>query len=117
MSFSDCGHVPRHGRRLRRDLPRPGRPLGILTSYLFSAYLAGLLNVEVSTYIPPLWVFGLETLVGLGVPVLAGLLPVLAGTRVTVREALGDKGIARRRRGPRSHRPRGWANHGLPGRS
>ena len=71
-----------------------GVPLGILTSYVFSAYLAGLLNVEVSTYIPPAWVFGLQAAVGLGVPILAGVLPVLAGTRVTVREALGAEGIA-----------------------
>jgi putative ABC transport system permease protein len=70
-----------------------GVPLGILGSYELSAYLAGLIDVDVSSYVPPPHVFGIEAAVGLAVPVLAGLWPVLAGTRVTVRAALSAEGI------------------------
>jgi putative ABC transport system permease protein len=65
-----------------------GVPLGILASYQFSADLAGRIDIDVSSYLPPAYVFGIEGAVGRTVPVLAGLYPVLAGTRVTVREAL-----------------------------
>jgi putative ABC transport system permease protein len=70
-----------------------GVPLGMLASYELSAYLAGIIDVEVTSFVPPPYVFGLEAAVGLAVPVLAGLWPTLAGTRVSVREALNAEGI------------------------
>jgi len=70
-----------------------GVPLGIVASAAFTSYLANLLNIDVTTYMPSLSVFGTEAVVGIAVPVFAGLWPVLAGVRITVREALNAEGI------------------------
>ena len=72
-----------------------GIPLGILASSAFTEYMAALLNFDVSSYVPPLYVFGIEAAVGLAVPVLAALWPVTAGTRVTVRAALSPEGMGK----------------------
>jgi len=55
--------------------------------------LAGFLNVNILSFAPPAWIFGLEFLVAVFVPLLAAFVPVVAGTRMTVREAVSDYGI------------------------
>jgi putative ABC transport system permease protein len=70
-----------------------GVPLGILGASAFSTYMARLINFNIQSFAPPWYVFAVQATVGLAVPVLAGLWPVLAGTRVTVRAALGAEGI------------------------
>ncbi|HUX87783.1 MAG TPA: FtsX-like permease family protein [Chloroflexota bacterium] len=72
-----------------------GVPLGVLACYSFTRYMANLINFDVQSYLPPWYVFGIQAVVGLAVPVLAALWPVIAGTRVTVREALNTEGIAK----------------------
>jgi putative ABC transport system permease protein len=55
--------------------------------------LADFLNANIMNFNPPLWVLGLQTGAALGVPLLAALIPIIAGTRTTVREAISDYGI------------------------
>lgn len=66
-------------------------------SFLGARGLAGLIgdlnNYKITDYSAPWWVFALQGIIGLVVPVLAALGPVLGGTRHTVREALDSKGI------------------------
>jgi len=69
-------------------------PLGALGAYGLTVFTATLVNFDVSTFFAPPEVVVLEVGVGLVVPLLAALVPIWAGTRVTVREALGGTGIA-----------------------
>jgi len=69
-------------------------PLGILGSRLLCRYMAVFLNFDIASFAVPAWVYVLEALVGLLVPLLAAAYPVARGTRISVREALGDYGVA-----------------------
>ncbi len=70
-----------------------GVPLGALGARANINFIAGLMNYDiVNFYVPPL-VIVIQVAVGLLVPFLAALYPVIAGTRVTVREALTDYGL------------------------
>ena len=62
-----------------------------------SQYLAGFINVEFPEFGIPPRVLVIEILVGILVPLLAALVPVFRGTRITVREALADYGIGKGR--------------------
>lgn len=73
-------------------------PLGALGAHMFVGVFAGLLNFDARTSLP-LNVLGLELAVGLLVPLLAALWPILAGTRITVREAIGSYGVGKGRFG------------------
>ena len=74
-------------------------PLAALTTSQTAQLLAGFLNVTFPDYSIPPEVLGAEAFVGIVVPMLAALYPVLRGTRVTVREALSDYGAADRKFG------------------
>ena len=69
-------------------------PLGIWGSRVLCRYLAVFLNFDVASFAVPAWVYLLEALVGLLVPLLAAAYPVARGTRIPVREALDDYGVA-----------------------
>ena len=66
-------------------------PLGGQAAYALSAYIANMINFNLLGYrIVPL-AFAIQIIVGLAVPLLAGLGPVLNGSRITVLRALsGD---------------------------
>ena len=66
-------------------------PLGGQGAYALSAYIANMINFNLMGYrIVPL-AFAIQIIVGLAVPLLAGLGPVLNGSRITVLRALsGD---------------------------
>jgi putative ABC transport system permease protein len=68
-------------------------PLGALGAYVFTKYLAQLINFDVLDYTTPLSVLELEIGAGLVVPLLAALWPVLGGARVTVRAAISSYGL------------------------
>ncbi len=76
-----------------------GVPLGILGARVFSAYMAHLINFDLTNFRIPPYVFALEAAVGLVIPLLAALYPVIAGARVTVREALSSHGLGNGRFG------------------
>jgi putative ABC transport system permease protein len=72
-----------------------GVPLGVIGAYGFSSYLVNALNFDAATLFPPLYVFVMQVAVGLMVPVLAALYPVIGGTRITVREALSSYHVSK----------------------
>jgi putative ABC transport system permease protein len=71
-------------------------PIGALGAWGFTVFTAGLANFDVHDFGVPIDVLLLEVAVGLLVPLLAALVPVWRGVRVTVREALATTGITDR---------------------
>ena len=69
-------------------------PLAMWGSRVLCRYLAVFLNFDIASVAVPAWVYLLEALVGLLVPLLAAANPVARGTRIPVREALADYGVA-----------------------
>jgi putative ABC transport system permease protein len=69
-------------------------PLGMWGSRVLCRYLAVFLNFDIASFAVPAWVYLLEALVGLLVPLLAAAYPVARGTRISVREAFADYGVA-----------------------
>ena len=69
-------------------------PLGMWGSRVLCRYLAVFLNFDIESFSVPAWVYLLEALVGMLVPLLAAAYPVARGTRISVREALADYGVA-----------------------
>jgi putative ABC transport system permease protein len=72
-----------------------GAPLGWLGARWLAVFVAGIINSDVADLSVSASVFGLEVGVGLLAPLLAAAVPVMTGTRVTVREALNDSGVGR----------------------
>ncbi|MBI4280431.1 MAG: ABC transporter permease, partial [Armatimonadetes bacterium] len=68
-------------------------PLGALAARAMATYVGGLLNFEIALYQVSLRVLALEVTAGLIVPVAAALYPIIAGTRITVREAISTYGL------------------------
>jgi putative ABC transport system permease protein len=69
-------------------------PLAILTSrFLMEVLVQGLLNVMPDSYSVPFSIIAVQAAVGLLLPLLAGLAPVIKGTRVTTQKALNDVGM------------------------
>jgi putative ABC transport system permease protein len=66
-------------------------PLGMLGARALTTQLAQLLNYDLQSFSVPLYVVALELVAGLIVPLLAALYPIFAGTRVTVRQAIGGQ--------------------------
>jgi len=69
-------------------------PAGIWGGRVLCRYLAVFLNFDIASFSVPWWVYLLEAFVGLLAPLLAAAYPVARGTRVSVREALADYGVA-----------------------
>ena len=71
-----------------------GIPLALAVGRGYARFAASILNAEIADASVPAWVFAVEIGIGLLVPLLVALVPVLHAARVTVREALSD-GLAR----------------------
>jgi putative ABC transport system permease protein len=71
-----------------------GIPLGVLGAKAFTQFMASFINFDIIRFNIPPWVFGIQIVIGLVVPFLAALYPVIRGTGITVREAIADYGIA-----------------------
>jgi putative ABC transport system permease protein len=67
-------------------------PLAYLAAGAFTSFFANLFNFDARTYgiIPS--VFGLQLFVGLVVPLLASIYPIISGTSVPIREAISSEG-------------------------
>jgi putative ABC transport system permease protein len=67
-------------------------PLAYMAAGAFTAFFANLFNFDARTYglIPS--VVGLQLFVGLVVPLLASLYPIISGTSVPIREAISSEG-------------------------
>ncbi len=70
-------------------------PLGVVGAHLFSRFIASFLNFDITNYRLPTEVLLAEIAVGLVVPLLAALYPIIAGTRITVREAISEYGLGK----------------------
>jgi putative ABC transport system permease protein len=81
-------------------------PLGAVGAYGFTGYLAQLINFDVLDYTTPPHVLALELAAGLVAPLLAALWPVLGGTRISVREAIGSYGLGMREQRTKSKEQR-----------
>ncbi len=69
-------------------------PLGALGGQGLTQFMANLLNFDIGgLHIPPK-VLGMEVAIGLAVPLLAALYPIITATRITAREAMSDYGLA-----------------------
>jgi putative ABC transport system permease protein len=68
-------------------------PIGSLAAYQITRYLASLINFNLAGFRIPLQVLWLEIAVGLLVPLVAALYPIVSGVRITVHEALNFHGI------------------------
>jgi putative ABC transport system permease protein len=80
-------------------------PLGAAAAYGFSNFLAQFLNFDVTYEGIPLRALALQILVGILVPLLAALAPVINGARITIREAISSYGLGKGRfgHGPIDH--------------
>jgi ABC-type antimicrobial peptide transport system permease subunit len=71
----------------------PGLVLGLYLGNLLAITLAPQIPLELGPFAVAPWVVALSLVVGLGVPLVAALVPLWNGTRITVREALSAYGI------------------------
>jgi putative ABC transport system permease protein len=69
-------------------------PLSALGARAMVGYIAELLNFDMDSFQIPAYVIALQVAVGLLVPFVAGLGPIIKGTRITVREAIASYGLA-----------------------
>ncbi len=67
-------------------------PLGMIGARVMTAQLGYLLNFDVTNYRTPPTVLLLEIGIGLLVPLLAAMVPIWNGTRITVRQAMDARG-------------------------
>lgn len=70
-----------------------GVPLGALGALGITSYMASLLNFDIGAFRLPPGVLAQEVAVGVITPVLAALYPIITGTRISIREAIGDYGL------------------------
>jgi putative ABC transport system permease protein len=69
-------------------------PAGIGATRIATQFLAKLLNFDITSFDTPYYVWGLQILVGLVIPILASLYPILLGARITIREAMANYGVS-----------------------
>ncbi len=70
-------------------------PLGAAGAWGLTLFLADFFNVEVKAFTISTQAIAIQAAIALLVPLLAGIFPILAGTRITVREAISDYGLGR----------------------
>lgn len=69
-------------------------PVGTLGAQALARMSAGMLNLNLESQQVPAWVYGVELLSGLLVPLLAAAQPILRASRLTVREAIDQHGAS-----------------------
>jgi putative ABC transport system permease protein len=67
-------------------------PFGTLGAQGLAGFVSGLLNFDILTRGVPPDVLAIEIAVGLVVPIIAAIVPIASGTRMTVREAITNQG-------------------------
>jgi putative ABC transport system permease protein len=70
-------------------------PLGAWAAHKFSAYLAWLINFDLTGFRIPPQALAVEIAVGLIVPLLAALYPIISGARITVNDAISSYGLGK----------------------
>jgi putative ABC transport system permease protein len=72
-----------------------GSPLAWIGARAFTGLFARMGNFDVLSTQVPAYIFALEATIALLIPVVAGLIPIYFGTRLTVRQAISDQGTSR----------------------
>lgn len=72
-----------------------GVPLGTAAGRGFASVVAQLLNLKIHSDTIPVWAYLVLFTMGILVPLMVALNPILKTTRITVRETLNDYGISR----------------------
>ncbi len=72
-----------------------GVPLGAVGARAICSYIAGILNFDIEHFRIPPQVLLLEVAIGLLVPLLAALYPILSGARLSAREAMSNYGLGK----------------------
>lgn len=70
-------------------------PLGAITAFYISQFLAGLLNFDIINFQIPRVALFVQVAIALIVPLVAGFFPILSGTRITVQEAISSRGLGK----------------------
>jgi putative ABC transport system permease protein len=72
----------------------PAIVLGVLGGNVLGSYLAGSVPIDIGPFVLQWWIVEVGLAVGFGVPILAALLPLWSGTRISVRDALAAYGVS-----------------------
>ncbi|WP_173275714.1 FtsX-like permease family protein [Paenibacillus sp. NEAU-GSW1] len=78
-----------------------GLPASIAVGRFFASVVAQLLNFTLYSEAIPRWVYIVQLFIGVLVPLLIALIPILKATRTTVREAINDFGTSKKKFGTR----------------
>ena len=92
-------------------------PLAALAAYATSGMLSDFLNFDLRAFRVAPSALIAQVVAALVVPLIAALVPVLSGTRITIRRALSDYGMLEQKKGRstiRNARPRASALHASP---
>ncbi|MGB0384603.1 MAG: FtsX-like permease family protein [Ardenticatenaceae bacterium] len=68
-------------------------PLGMISAFYFTKMMGGMLNFDLNEFRVSPAALGLQVVVAILVPLIAGIFPILSGTRVTVHQAITSQGI------------------------
>jgi putative ABC transport system permease protein len=69
-------------------------PLAVTTArHLMTDLVEGLVNIRSDSYDIPIWIYLVMVAIGVLIPLIAGLIPVWQGTRISTYRALNDTGI------------------------
>jgi putative ABC transport system permease protein len=69
-------------------------PIGMIGAHTFSVFMADFFNFDLSVFQVPLQAVALQVFVGVFVPILAALPPVLSTARLTAAEVVSSQGIS-----------------------
>lgn len=72
----------------------PAIALGLLGGYQLGTQLATTVPIDIGPFVLQWWIVIVGLAVGFGVPILAALLPLWNGTRISVRDALAAYGVS-----------------------
>jgi putative ABC transport system permease protein len=82
-------------------------PLGAAGAWGLTLFMADFFNVEIEQFTISAQAVAIQSLIALLLPILAALVPVMAGTRVSVHEAINDYGLGK------GHFGASWLDHFL----
>ena len=71
-----------------------GVALGIVGGYQFAQFLANIIILDLGPFQFAPWILLVSVLIGVGIPLLAALVPLWTGTAITVRDAMAAYGIS-----------------------
>ena len=80
-------------------------PASIPAGRAYAAFLANLLNFDLINKTVPLWVYAIQLILGVLVPMLVAAYPIYRGSRVTVKEAVSDYGVGQAQPSGQSREP------------